>query len=87
MNHLVSFLDCLVGTIQVVTVILFTVPLLLLPIAPILVLTLWMAQRFFSVSRELKRLESVSKSPVFVLFAETIQGLYDVSLYAMRRIF
>lgn len=29
----------------------------------------------YKVSRELKRLESVNKSPVFVLFSETMAGL------------
>ena len=48
-------------------------PLLLVPLLPVVVFTWWVARQYLHVSRELKRLESLKKSPVFVLFSETLQ--------------
>jgi ATP-binding cassette, subfamily C (CFTR/MRP), member 1 len=81
MGNLVTLLDCICGMIQVSTIVLLTMPILLLPIIPIMVFTSWIANRFFRVAREIKRLESVSKSPVFVLFSETLQGLSVVRAF------
>ena len=42
--------------------------------------------RFFrSSSRELKRLEGVTRSPVFVLFNETLQGLPTIRAFRLAR--
>jgi hypothetical protein len=46
---------------------------LLLPLLPVVWFTWWVGRQYLHVSRELKRLESLKKSPVFVLFSETLQ--------------
>jgi hypothetical protein len=56
-------------------------PLLLLPFIPIVLFTWWVSYQYLHVSRELKRLESITKSPVFVLFSETLQGLHVVRAF------
>jgi hypothetical protein len=48
-------------------------PVLLLPLLPVVWFTWWVGRQYLHVSRELKRLESLKKSPVFVLFSETLQ--------------
>jgi hypothetical protein len=50
-----------------------TRPVLLLPLLPVVWFTWWVGRQYLHVSRELKRLESLKKSPVFVLFSETLQ--------------
>lgn len=40
-----------------------------------MVYTFWVVYQYLCISREIKRLESISKSPVFVLFSETLNGL------------
>lgn len=47
----------------------------MLPLLPVVVFTWWVSKQYLHVSRELKRLESLKKSPVFVLFSETLQVL------------
>lgn len=74
-HHLYGFMDCIVETSQIIAVIAYALPLLLLPFLPILCFTWWVSRQYLHISRELKRLESIKKSPVFVLFAETLQGL------------
>lgn len=82
MFHLLAFIDCLVGTIQVVTVISWFLPLLLIAFFPIICFTIYVAYQYIHVSRELKRLESLKKTPVFVLFSETLQGLPIIRCFA-----
>lgn len=55
-----------------------TVPLLLLLLSPIIGFISWSAFLYVQASREMKRLESVYKSPVFVLFSETLSGLSTI---------
>jgi hypothetical protein len=45
----------------------------MLPLLPVVALTWWVSKQYLHISRELKRLESLKKSPVFVLFSETLQ--------------
>lgn len=75
MNHILGFMDCFMGTIQTFVVIAWIIPFLLLPLFPIMTFTAWIAHQYVTVSRELKRLESIKKSPVFVTFSETLTGL------------
>lgn len=51
----------------------YTRPLLIVPLLPVVAFTWWVSKQYLHVSREMKRLESLKKSPVFVLFSETLQ--------------
>ena len=44
----------------------------------------WFQQRFRTASREVKRLDSITKSPVFQHFEETLNGLETVRAYGMQ---
>ena len=50
-------------------------PWLLLVVVPVIVAFLYVVQYYLKSSRELKRMESISRSPVFSHFAETLNGL------------
>lgn len=81
MNHLLDFFDCCLGTLSVVCIISTILPLLLLPLLPVLVFTSWVTYQYLRLSRELKRWESIKKSPVFVLLTETLNGLNTVRAF------
>ena len=87
MVYLVDFLDCLLGSLQIVGVISMSFPLLLLALLPIVLFTTWVSYQYLRVSRELKRLESVKKSPVFVLFSETLLGLPIIRAFRREEFF
>lgn len=92
MNRLREFLEYVIGTCQIVCMIAATLPVLLLCLAPVLSYTNFVSQRYIRASRELKRLESVHKSPVFVHFAETMSGAPTIRCFRredlfMRRLF
>jgi ABC-type multidrug transport system fused ATPase/permease subunit len=82
MYSLNQFLDRLIGSSQVVLVVTVTLPVMLLCFLPVMVYFLIISNRYFKVSRDLKRLESVNKSPVFVLFSETVSGLSTIRAFS-----
>ena len=67
-----SFFECLIGTIQVILVISVSLPIMLLCMAPVVFYFWFVSKQYLKVSRDLKRLESVNKSPVYVLFSGTV---------------
>ena len=75
MDNLRAFLYCLISTARVILVISILIPLLIPFLIPVVIYNYFVSSRYIHVSRELKRLESVNKSPVFVLFSETVSGL------------
>ncbi|KAI9483188.1 MAG: P-loop containing nucleoside triphosphate hydrolase protein [Benjaminiella poitrasii] len=85
--------DVLNFTIQWVVVIssMLTVsavlPVFLLPILTIAVVNIWMGMMFVSTSRELKRMDSVSRSPLFSHFTETIVGVSTIRAFGATRQF
>jgi ATP-binding cassette subfamily C (CFTR/MRP) protein 4 len=57
------------------------VPWLLVLMVPVCVVLLRLRRFFVRSARELKRLEAVSKSPVYVAFANTIDGLVTIRAF------
>ena len=69
--------------LQVLTtlvVIVVAMPATLLFIVPTLVVYFAIQQMFVATSRQVQRLESVSKSPIYSHFSETINGKKFVAL-------
>lgn len=87
MNNLQDFLDCFMSTIQVVIVISVLVPIMIPFLLPVVLYNYIVSKKYIKVSRELKRLESVSKSPIFVLFSETLTGLPVVRAFRHEKRF
>lgn len=87
MNVLMYFGDCILDTLQIIAVIGWVLPLLLLVLTPVIFFTGWVSYQYVKVSRELKRLESIKKSPVFVLFSETLHGLSIIRSFRQEEIF
>lgn len=51
------------------------VPFLILALVPISCIAVVLGKRYLNASRELKRLDSVSKSPIYAHFAESVNGV------------
>lgn len=87
MIHMMFVFDALVEMAQILGVIALCLPALILPFLPVVLLTAFFGARFLHVSRELKRLESLKKSPVFVLFSESLQGLSTIRAFRQENRF
>ncbi|THD21067.1 Multidrug resistance associated protein 7 [Fasciola hepatica] len=69
------FLACIAGLIGVVVITCLSLPLLLSVVLP-LTFAFWSVQRVYRcASRDLKRLSSVTRSPLYAHFSDTISGL------------
>ncbi|XP_037884216.1 multidrug resistance-associated protein 1 isoform X9 [Glossina fuscipes] len=81
---LLQFLNTCFGVLATIVVISISTPIFLAVIIPIAFLY-YFAQRFYvATSRQLMRLESVSRSPIYSHFGETITGVSTIRAYAVQ---
>lgn len=73
--------------IATVLIITFSTPFFLLLIIPLAFVYMAVQRYYLSTSRELKRLDSVGKSPIYSHFQETIQGVSTIRAYDQQRAF
>ena len=70
-----GWITCLLAVLSTFLIISYTTPYFMLPTG-IILCGYWIVQRIYvASSRQLKRLESISKSPIFSQFGETINGV------------
>ncbi|XP_072050857.1 ATP-binding cassette sub-family C member 9-like [Amphiura filiformis] len=77
----------LMATISALVVNAIVAPVFIAEILPILVLYYFVQKYFIATSRELQRLDSITKSPVFAHFSETLGGLSTIRAYKDQRRF
>ena len=75
------FIQKIIQGVTIITVIGTMAPYFLFAIPPIMLVYYHIAKRYLTASRELKRLESVTKSPVYSLFSETLTGVATIRAY------
>ena len=81
MGCLGFFVQSLFRMINILVIVTFATPLFLLFITPTLVLYYYVAKAYLNTSRELKRLESVTRSPIYGQFSETLAGASTIRAY------
>ncbi|XP_029305645.1 LOW QUALITY PROTEIN: ATP-binding cassette sub-family C member 2 [Cottoperca gobio] len=80
-NSFRSWLLCLLGVLGTLFVICLATPFFTILIIP-LALVYYFVQRFYvATSRQLRRLDSVSRSPIYSHFSETVSGLSVIRAY------
>ncbi|XP_038076863.1 ATP-binding cassette sub-family C member 9-like [Patiria miniata] len=80
---IISFLQCF-SSVVVVAIVL---PVFLVFVFPIAVVFYFLRKYYLATSREIRRLDSTSKSPVFAHFSETLGGLSAIRAYRKERTF
>ena len=68
----------LLGALLVIAI---TTPLFLLLLPPLTLAYLYMQRQYRATSRELRRLDSVTRSPIYSTFSETLSGVYTVRAF------
>uniref|UniRef100_T1GCH9 ABC-type glutathione-S-conjugate transporter n=1 Tax=Megaselia scalaris TaxID=36166 RepID=T1GCH9_MEGSC len=81
---IIDCLWCLFEVLATIVVISISTPIFMAAILPIAVLY-YLAQRFYvATSRQLMRLESVSRSPIYSHFGETVTGVSSIRAYNVQ---
>ncbi|KAF9285512.1 hypothetical protein BGZ68_003791 [Mortierella alpina] len=74
----------LFGVLSILAVVTFSSPTLIIIIVPFGFLYMLLQKYYLATSRELRRLDSVARSPVFAHFQETIGGISTIRAYRQQ---
>ncbi|KAF9178380.1 hypothetical protein BGZ50_007768, partial [Haplosporangium sp. Z 11] len=72
---------------SVLLVVTLSTPSFILIIIPFSLVYLWLQRYYLATSREIRRLDSVSRSPVFAHFQETLGGISTIRAYRQQNRF
>ncbi|XP_053393095.1 multidrug resistance-associated protein 1-like isoform X1 [Mercenaria mercenaria] len=81
------WISCFLRVITVPIIVGMSTPLFLTTIFPLLIFYLVVQRFYVATSRQLKRLESVSRSPIYSHFGETVTGVTTVRAYRQQERF
>ncbi|XP_012731319.2 multidrug resistance-associated protein 4 [Fundulus heteroclitus] len=77
----VDFYQLFLQNVGVVAVAASVIPLILIPVVPLLLFFLYLRRYYLHTSRDIKRLESTTRSPVFSLLSSSLQGLWTIRAF------
>jgi ATP-binding cassette subfamily C (CFTR/MRP) protein 10 len=80
-------LATLVGILGTLVVLCYSTPLIIVVYLPIGALYYWVQKYYRQTSRELKRLDSISRSPIYAHFSESINGVSVIRAFSAERRF
>jgi ABC-type multidrug transport system fused ATPase/permease subunit len=78
------FLNTFANTVGTFGLIISATPWFAAPLAPVLVMYYLIQRKYRETSRELKRLDSISRSPLYALLGETLNGLPTIRAYGAQ---
>lgn len=80
-SSLQMFINVFMGLLSTLILMCYSTPLLMAPLLPLLLIYYFFQTLYVRTSREVKRLESISRSPIFAHFGETMTGLSTIRAY------
>lgn len=75
------------NVVAVLVVISYSTPIFLAVILPIGLMYFFIQKFYVATSRQLKRIESVTRSPIYTHFSETITGQSTIRAYGVEKRF
>ncbi|XP_029673303.1 multidrug resistance-associated protein 1 isoform X3 [Formica exsecta] len=82
-----AWLFCLASVIATLVVISYSTPIFIMVIVPIGAIYYFIQRFYVASSRQLKRLESVSRSPIYSHFSESVTGAQIIRAYGVQEQF
>ncbi|XP_031714239.1 multidrug resistance-associated protein 4-like [Anarrhichthys ocellatus] len=83
----VDFIQVFLQVIGVIAVAAVIIPWILIPVVPLLAVFLFLRCYFLQTSRDIKRLESTTRSPVFSHLSSSLQGLSTIRAFKVQQWF
>ncbi|XP_078147164.1 ATP-binding cassette sub-family C member 4-like [Centroberyx gerrardi] len=77
----VDFIQVFLQILGVIAVATSVIPWILIPVLPLLLVFLFLRRYFLQTSRDIKRLESTTRSPVFSHLSSSLQGLWTIRAF------
>ncbi|KAJ3320400.1 hypothetical protein HDV06_005323 [Boothiomyces sp. JEL0866] len=78
------FMTTFSGAIITFVTIIYATPLFVLPLLPVLVVYYFVQKIYRATSRELKRLDSLTRSPLYAFLGETLNGLPTIRAFGVQ---
>lgn len=82
-----SWLNCFMGIISTLLMIALATPFFTVVIVPLGIFYYFVLRFYISTSRQLRRLDSVTRSPIYSHFGETVSGLSVIRAYGHQQRF
>ena len=82
-----GYFRVLFSVISTIVIIAFSTPLFMILVVPLGFIYIYVQRYYLATSRELKRLDSVGKSPIYSHFQETISGVSTIRAYEQQNRF
>ncbi|XP_008276233.1 ATP-binding cassette sub-family C member 4 [Stegastes partitus] len=83
----VDFIQVFLQILGVIAVAASVIPWILIPVVPLLLAFLYLRRYFLHTSRNVKRLESTTRSPVFSHLSSSLQGLWTIRAFGAEERF
>uniref|UniRef100_A0A8D3DGI7 Cystic fibrosis transmembrane conductance regulator n=1 Tax=Scophthalmus maximus TaxID=52904 RepID=A0A8D3DGI7_SCOMX len=83
----VDFIQCFLQIVGVIAVAASVIPWILIPLLPLLFVFLYLRRYFLETSRDIKRLESTTRSPVFSHLSSSLNGLWTIRAFGAEQRF
>ncbi|XP_017337542.1 multidrug resistance-associated protein 4 isoform X1 [Ictalurus punctatus] len=77
----VDFIQVFLQIVGVIAVATSVIPWILVPVLPLLIVFLFLRRYFLQTSRDIKRLEATTRSPVFSHLSSSLQGLSTIRAF------
>ncbi|XP_039997776.1 multidrug resistance-associated protein 4 [Xiphias gladius] len=83
----VDFIQVFLQILGVITVAASVIPWILIPVLPLLLFFIFLRRYFLHTARDIKRLESTTRSPVFSHLSSSLQGLWTIRAFGAEERF
>uniref|UniRef100_A0AAQ5YSM2 Cystic fibrosis transmembrane conductance regulator n=1 Tax=Amphiprion ocellaris TaxID=80972 RepID=A0AAQ5YSM2_AMPOC len=83
----VDFIQVFLQILGVIAVAASVIPWILIPVVPLLIVFIFLRRYFLQTSRDIKRLESTTRSPVFSHLSSSLQGLWTIRAFGAEERF